>query len=59
MTAFTDEQILEGISRAITAGDMPAVANLTCMLAVQAPDKAQAIYDAVVHRKVTITLPLD
>lgn len=55
---FTDDQILEAVSRAIKAHDMPAVASLIRALALQAPDKAQAIYDAVVHRKVTIEVPL-
>lgn len=58
MSEFTDEQILGAISRAIEAHDMPAVAALLRVLAVQAPDKAQQIYDVVVNRKLTIEVPL-
>lgn len=58
MSAFTDDELLTGISKAIAAHDWPAVVSMLHLLAVQAPDKAQAIYDAVVHRKVTIEIPL-
>lgn len=45
--AFTDEQILGAIHEALTARDMPAVADLITRLAVQAPRKAQLILDTV------------
>lgn len=44
---YTDTEILEGISRALTARDMPAVAALTRRLAIQAPNKAQLIVDTI------------
>lgn len=52
---MTEEELLEGIGRALKARDMEAAAGLTRRLAVIAPDKAQAILDAV-HGRVTITL---
>lgn len=55
---WTDGQILAGISAALKAGDLDAVVNLLHLLALQAPDKAKAIYDAVVHRKVTVEVQL-
>jgi hypothetical protein len=58
MSEYSDDQILTAISNAIAAHDMPAVASLIQVLAVQAPDKAQQIYDAVVHRKITIEVPV-
>jgi hypothetical protein len=58
MTAFTDDEILTGMSKAIEAHDMPAVVSLLRVLAVQAPDKAQQIYDAVVNGKITIEIPI-
>jgi hypothetical protein len=56
--AFTDDELLDGISRAIAARDFPSVVPLLRMLALQAPGKAQQIYDAVVNRKITIEVPL-
>lgn len=58
MSEFTDDQILDAIAAAVGAQDMPAAAGLIRMLAVQAPDKAQQIYDAVVHGTVTVTVPI-
>lgn len=59
MARYTDEQVLTAISAALQARDMPAVVDLLRVLAVQAPDKAQVIYDAIVHRTLTVTLPLE
>lgn len=59
MTEFTDDQILEGISDAIENGNLPIAADLIKLLALQNPDAAQKIYDAVVHRKVTVEVPLE
>lgn len=58
MSGYTDDQILEAISAALAAHDMPAAAGLIRLLAIQAPDKAQAIYDAVVKGEVTIKVPI-
>jgi hypothetical protein len=55
---YTDEQLLDGIERAVQARDMDAAAALIRRLAVQAPAKAQAILDAVVNGTVTVTVSL-
>jgi hypothetical protein len=55
-TAHDDEQLLDGISAALAARDMPAAAALIRRLAVQAPDKAQAILDATVNGTLTVTV---
>lgn len=55
MSTYSDDQILEGISRALVARDMPGVVNLLRMLAVQAPGLARQIVDAA-GGKLTVQL---
>lgn len=57
MSEYSDEQLLDGIDRALQARDMEAVAALLRVLAVQAPEQAQAILDAV-NGTVTVTVSL-
>lgn len=47
MSAYSDEQLLDGIERALDAGDMAAAAGLIRLLAVQNPEAAQDILDAL------------
>ncbi|NUS59172.1 MAG: hypothetical protein HOV66_30590 [Streptomycetaceae bacterium] len=47
MSAYTDEQLLDGIHAALDERDMAAAAGLIRLLAVQNPGAAQAILDAV------------
>lgn len=47
MSDYTAEQIEAGISAALKAQDMPAVAGLLQMLAVKSPNDAQRILDTL------------
>lgn len=47
MAQYTDDQLLEAISLALKARAFDAVIGLLFMLAIQAPDKAQAILDTI------------
>lgn len=47
VTRYTDEQLLAAIHLALRARDMRAVAAGIRVLAVQAPEAAQAILDAL------------
>lgn len=59
MPEFTDDQIETAIADAIRDGDFEAVPGLLKLLALQNPAHAQQIYDAIVHRQITITIPLE
>lgn len=45
--ALTTGQLLQGIGRALEARDMPAVADLLRVLAMQSPGDAQFVLDAL------------
>lgn len=47
MSEFTAEQITAGIAKAIKARDFEAVPGLIRLLALQDPDAAQSVLDAV------------
>jgi hypothetical protein len=55
---FTPAQIEHGIAHAIRDREFEVVPALLKLLAVQAPDRAQVIYDAIVHGRYTITIPI-
>jgi hypothetical protein len=50
--AYTTEQLLDGVHRALEARDMEAVAALLRRLAVQSPHDAQAVLDMLEFAKV-------
>jgi hypothetical protein len=58
-TKYTDDQICDAIALAIKEGDLSAAASLIRLLAVQAPQKAQDILDAVTNRELVIRIPMD
>jgi hypothetical protein len=47
VSAWTDEQLLDGIHAALDERDMAAAAGLIRLLAVQNPAAAQEILDAI------------
>lgn len=53
MSEYSDDELLDGIGRALRARDLEAVAALLRVLAVQAPAKAQAVLDAA-HGRITV-----
>ncbi len=54
-TRYTDDQLLDAMGAALEARDMPGVAALLRMLAVQAPHKADAIYTAIKLGRIVAT----
>jgi protein involved in polysaccharide export with SLBB domain len=46
-SGFTPEQIEQGISSALKAGDMPSVVSLLHLLAVEAPKRAETVLAAI------------
>lgn len=58
MSEYTDDQILAGMTAALKARDNEAVVSLLRLLALQAPAKAQQIYDAISKGTVTIEVPI-
>lgn len=58
MSAHTDEQIETAMTAALADRNLGAFVSLLHVYAVQAPTKAQTIYDAIMTGEITVKVPI-